>query len=536
MMLPVARIVSRPELIIALVCPLGVPVDALVEAISKALAPFNYKCHNIRVSDLLKNFSSWTDERDATEETRIRNRQQHAAAVRKVCGRSALAHAAIAEIRNRRAEITGSPDTAGDGVAYVLRQVTHPEEIHCLRRTYGPSLFVVAGHAPKETRIELLAALLALTVGKGSARDFENKARALVDMDESGDAAANGNEEFGQNTRDAYPLADFFVDLSTSEGASVTRFLELVFGHPFHTPTADEIAMHQASAMALRSSDERRQVGAVIVKRTPRGPIMNQFADAAVVASGMNEVPRRQGGYYWDLESPDGRDQYLRQLNAGYDREEQIKLAALHEIAERLKANKWLAPEVSALDDTELANRLLKVLNRTQFTSISEFMRQVHAEMAAIVDAAMRGVPIRECEMYVTAFPCHGCAKHIIAAGIKKVIFLEPYPKSKAETLHQEEIALDPRVRSAADDRVLFIPFTGVAPRQFARLFSMATRGRKNGYSLAGWQENRATLTPSFIMAHADSAYTRAERDEIGSLPDEFKRKPVAISLPTTTA
>lgn len=250
---------------------------------------------------------------------------------------------------------------------------------------------------------------------------------------------------------------------------------------------------------------------------------MDQFANAAVVASGMNEVPRRQGGYYWNLDSPDARDQYLRNRNQGFDREEQIKLAALGEIAERLRANKWLASEPAALSETDLRNQLLKLLNGTQFSNISEFMRQVHAEMAAIVDAAMRGVPIWGCEMYVTAFPCHGCAKHIIAAGIKKVVFLEPYPKSKAEMLHKEEIALDPWPRSLSDDRVLFVPFTGIAPRQFARLFSMTARGRKNGYSLDAWQKQQATLTPQFTIARAELAYTQAERDELELLPGQFK-------------
>jgi len=394
---------------------------------------------------------------------------------------------------------------------------------------------VIAGHAPEKARIDSLAALLAQTAGKGSARDFDNKAGILIDTDQSGDASADSKEGFGQNTRDAYPLADFFADLSAGEGGSVSRFLDLVFGHPFHSPTAEEIAMHQASAMALRSSDERRQVGAVIVKRTPRGPVMDQFADATVVASGMNEVPRRQGGYYWDLDSPDGRDQYLRQSNKGFDREEQIKLDTLREIAERLRANKWLAPEVSELNETELTNRLLKLLDRTQFSSISEFMRQVHAEMAAIVDAAMRGVAVRECEMYVTTFPCHGCAKHIIASGIRKVVFLEPYPKSKAEMLHKEEIALDPQHRLPSDDRVLFIPFTGIAPRQFARLFSMATRGRKNGHSLDAWRKQQATLTPQFVIAHAELAYIRAERDELELLPEKFKWDRQALAPPIAT-
>ena len=42
--------------------------------------------------------------------------------------------------------------------------------------------------------------------------------------------------------------------------------------------------------------------------------------------------------------------------------------------------------------------------------------------------------------MYVTTFPCHNCAKHIIAAGLERVVYLEPYPKSRAKTLYDEDI------------------------------------------------------------------------------------------------
>jgi cytidine deaminase len=511
---------ARPELIIGLVCPLGARIEALEDSISKALGSFNYKSEHIRLSDLLRNLTSWTDEADEREETRIQNRQSQAAAFRKIGGLDSLARAAITEIRRRRAELTGHPDKTADSVAYILRQLKHPKEIELLRRVYGQSFFVIAGHAPEESRVDFLADSLAKTAGKASPKEFENKARTLINSDQSEDSAVD-DAEFRQNTRDAYPLADFFVNLTSGEGASVRRFIDLLFGHPFKTPTAEEMAMHQANAMALRSSDERRQVGAVIVKRVPRGS-SDRFADATVVAAGMNEVPRRQGGYYWDEESPDGRDQSLRYANQGSDREERIKREALREIAERLKANKWLADSLMSLDDSTLASQLLKILTQTQFSSISEFMRQVHAEMAAIVDAAMRGVPVRECEMYVTTFPCHGCAKHIIAAGIRKVVYLEPYPKSRAEMLHKEEIALDPEDPATSGDKVLFVPFTGVAPRQFARLFSMAARGRKNGVSLADWPKIQATLFPTFILTHAALGYVQAERDELQGLPREF--------------
>jgi deoxycytidylate deaminase len=52
--------------------------------------------------------------------------------------------------------------------------------------------------------------------------------------------------------------------------------------------------MYQASAVALRSSDDNRQLGAAIVSisEDPSGKIKN----TDVIAVGMNEVPRGGGG------------------------------------------------------------------------------------------------------------------------------------------------------------------------------------------------------------------------------------------------
>lgn len=57
----------------------------------------------------------------------------------------------------------------------------------------------------------------------------------------------------------------------------------------------------------------------------------------------------------------------------------------------------------------------------------------MHAEMFAITDAARRGLSVRDATLYCTTFPCHMCARHIIASGIRKVVYIEPYPKSMAK-------------------------------------------------------------------------------------------------------
>src|SRR5258708_40246453 len=75
------------------------------------------------------------------------------------------------------------------------------------------------------------------------------------------------------------------------------RFLGLVFGHPFLTPTREEHAMFLAYSSASRSAQLGRQVGAAIA--TPEGD---------VVAVGMNEVPSPNGGPYWEGDKNDDRD------------------------------------------------------------------------------------------------------------------------------------------------------------------------------------------------------------------------------------
>lgn len=512
---------KRPELIIAVVCPLGAAIDALVDAICDELRKnFDYHCELIKLSELLENLTFWKPEGDSRLATRINHRQTYAFEFRNIGGADTLARAAIAAIRDRRRQRSGHPDKPADACAYILRQLKHPKEIQLLRRVYGHSLVVVAGNAPEKIRIEALADEIARKDGKAPSKKYEDEAEILVHKDAKEEHPNDMEAKFGQNTRDTYPLADYFVSLAQRKGDSVRRFIELLFGHPFQTPTAEEMAMHQANAMALRSSDERRQVGAVIVERTQRSEL-STFMDANVVASGMNEVPRRQGGFYWHGESPDGRDQATRQ-----NLDDRIKSDVLGEILVRLKRNNWLAPAYASLEDSKLnalSSTLLPLLERTQFTDIGEFMRQVHAEMAALVDAAKRGVAVRGGEMYVTTFPCHNCAKHIIAAGITRVVYLEPYPKSRAEMLHREEIAQDPEKPENIGDKILFVPFTGVAPRQYARLFSMADRGRKNGLELNDWYVRRSTLSPRNVLANAARAYTRTEREELERLPKAYK-------------
>jgi cytidine deaminase len=119
----------------------------------------------------------------------------------------------------------------------------------------------------------------------------------------------------------------------------------------------------------------------------------------------------------------------------------------------------------------------------SKIRSLIEFGRAVHGEMAALMDAAKRGISVDQCIMFVTTFPCHLCARHIVDAGISKVIYIEPYAKSLAAELYPDSIAVDGDQNP--DRQIPFAPFVGIAPRQYMDLFTNERRKNSDGSIIA---------------------------------------------------
>jgi deoxycytidylate deaminase len=93
--------------------------------------------------------------------------------------------------------------------------------------------------------------------------------------------------------------------------------------------------------------------------------------------------------------------------------------------------------------------------------------------MAAIADAAKRGISVAEHVLYVTTFPCHHCARHIVATGLRRVVYIAPYAKSLAGELHGDAICIDPADDDEHRREITFEPFVGVGPSRFLDLFEM---------------------------------------------------------------
>jgi len=67
-----------------------------------------------------------------------------------------------------------------------------------------------------------------------------------------------------------------------------------------------------------------------------------------------------------------------------------------------------------------------------------ELCRGLHAEQNAIIQAAKMGVNIDGSVIYTTTYPCIICAKMIINAGIKKVIYKGSYHDEMSEKIVEE--------------------------------------------------------------------------------------------------
>lgn len=521
--------IDRPELIFGLVGAAGARLEDLSREIKDELATFGYDVVEVRLSGLLRNAVGWFEQKGTSEADRIRHYQDRGDAFRRSAeDGAALARAAIVEIRVKRASITGNPDRPASAHAYILHQLKHPDEVDLLRHVYGPAFLLAAGHAPLEDRALKLAERMAQKDTQVDVARFQADAHDVISRDEKQD------DDYGQNTRDTYPKADFFADLGNHREFEVRRFVDLVFGNPFNTPSPEEYAMYQASAASLRSSDYNRQVGAAIVSLARDAGRIVKSAD--IVAVGMNEVPRGGGGYYWYQHSPDRRDQKLIAEDPNDDRPRKIKISALAELIDKIRQQGWLRSKIAKDNSSELARQLLGNLKRTQFMDFGEFSRPVHAEMAALIDAARRGVAVSGLTMYVTTFPCHNCIKHIIAAGLRRVVYLEPYPKSMAINLHGEEIVLESIDGIERDDKVSCCAFSGIAPRQYRQLFSMSERGAKQGRSLTDWNSNKLLLSPLYVMRNASLSYVATEREELEKLPPEIYHYDKETAVPVATA
>ena len=445
------------ELVFGFVGPTGVDLSKVCESLSAQLKTVGYQTRTVTLSELImpfmrtpKHFQSEYERIDSlmTEGTNLRRDTKQA----DIIGRLGLA-----KIRQLRQEMSGDAHKPpSEGVAYIVRSFKRPEEVQLFRDVYGKAFTLISVYAPREIRKRNLAAKFQSTTAEVGSTAEELAVRLIAR-----DFAEDGR--LGQKVSGAFPLADFFITSGTRAqlDANLLRLVRLTFGDQYISPNRDEQGMFFAQAAALRSLDLSRQVGAAITT-----------ADGDVLSTGCNEVPKFGGGLYWE-----GDEGVARDMELGFDSNATIKNELVKDALQRMKHQGWLRPGLSARSVDDLTSEALNgddaFFRESRLFDVIEFGRAVHAEMAAITQASRHGTALEGAKLYCTTFPCHICARHIVASGIKEVVFVEPYEKSRTDQLYGDSISVEPPEPSPK--RANFRSFVGVAPRRYMDYFSMSS-------------------------------------------------------------
>jgi deoxycytidylate deaminase len=425
------------ELAFALVYPVGTDYTGVQLTLENYIKRFNYTPNTTHLSDfipeILSKINAGVPVSDSPEADRINSRMT---AGNKICqlakDGSFIVAAAIAEISRTRNLAEGAASREPlPRTAHIFISLKRPEEVEMLRAIYGTGFFLIGISATENDRLRYLS------------QDKNVPVRQAVQLMKRDQEEA---VPFGQRSRRTFELADVFVRLKSDDfKGQLERFLDLVFGCPYKTPEPDEHGMFLAYSASLRSGQLARQIGA---------SVRNAYGD--IIATGCNDVPRAGGGLYWPGQG-DARDHVL-----GFDSNDREQTEIVQDLLGKLEINMKLEDAIVRLEDSRLMD-------------ITEYGRAVHAEMDALLTCSRVGSSPVGGTVFTTTFPCHNCARHILAVGIKRVVYIEPYPKSMASKLHRDAIELTGTGSGRNDgrQRIPFEPFVGIGPRRFFDLFSM---------------------------------------------------------------
>lgn len=437
---------QTPELVFGFCGALGSGISKVIDVFTNHFDKLSYDTNKIKISDLIQRKAK-TQVIFGSEGERIEKLQQLGNQLRDKNSHYYLAECAIEEIHLKRQEKhrMDVDNIAPIKSVWFIDSIKHPEEVNLLRTVYGDMFYLIGVLCPESTRLKRLT---------DDKKLEQHKAMELINKDKSEDI------ENGQKLIKTLQYADFFINNSSYNTSDIDktskRFIDLLFGQNI-SPTISEYAMYIAKAASYRSACLSRQVGSAIIGN-----------NREIIATGCNDVPKPYGGLYNSEDMNDNRCYNYKNNKCSNDSHKSEISAQISKILIKNGIENILKDKI-----------VHEIAENTKIKTLTEFTRAVHAEMDAILLAArLSNASLVGTTMYVTTFPCHNCAKHIIAAGIKKVYYIEPYEKSLAIKLHEDSISLDSK---DSNDKVVFLPFEGVSPQQYAKIFKQREERKNDG-------------------------------------------------------
>lgn len=490
-----------PELIIGFCGPVGCNLPDVIRTLRSNFEEYGYATEHVKVSDIIKRhyrehplpaLHSKVDLNKMAGEERYSVLQDLGNSLRSEFDTKFLAALAMSEISARRnSKMKELEQKTPPKTVYFVDQFKHPAEVELFKLVYGNIFYLVGVLSPQSVRFNHLTR---------SERIPGPSAQALIERDRN-----EVNAKFGQKLEKTVQLADFFIKNNQDNISNLfrpcERFVELVHGKNGITPTRDESGMYAAYSASLKSACLSRQVGAAITN-----------SSGNIVSLGWNDVPKFGGGLYTSDSPNDQRCVH----HGGKCYNDIHKSRLISDIVD------IVGSQVVVTD--EIRGKLSELIQKeTRAGSIIEFSRAIHAEMEAILGLARnQGVSTESCVLYTTTFPCHNCARHIIAAGISRVVYVEPYEKSLALDLHEDAISTDFEVTG----KTIFEYFSGVSPKKYASFF-IARGDRKDEHGVA-------VDSMKFDAKHIGVEYLDSYQTIEGKVVEDIVKKVMAPLVPPT--
>jgi len=322
-------------------------------------------------------------------------------------------------------------DTAEQIVIVGIRNIG---EVNALRQKF-PQFWLVAVYADYKIRWERI---------KDSGSYLNEKVFERDDRRDSGE-----DESYGQSVQRCVYEADYvlkndkLIGPARIVGSSLAETLARQFDgmkteKKFRDPFQREVFMATAVSQSHASHCLKRKVGALIVNDENGIPLSVGYNDNPV---GMESCFSRYNG------------QCYKEMVIERKLDKMVPFFC----PECGKKHKTIKPPWTC-DKKKSDNRHCRCNFRTRFfpSRNIELCTAIHAEERAIRSLGQRSA--EGCTIYVNTFPCFQCARHIVDAGIKKVVYIEAYPIEEA-------------VQFLMDNKIGIEPFEGFTPRVFNKVF-----------------------------------------------------------------
>ncbi len=321
----------------------------------------------------------------------------------------------------------------------VFESIKNPGEVMELRKY--PNTYLLAVNASFDMRWKRV-----------KVRNYDGDYNQFIEDDERD---KNEGLPYGQNVEKCVDLADIYIkndeDRKTKSdwekfGKKIYETIKVVEKKGSRSPSSRELLMNNAYHTSLTSDCLKRQVGAIIA--VPRNAALlpgvqemseKGYAKEYVVSSGANVVPEKQ--LCCEVEFGECYRDQTREVFLD-------KMRYCPNCKEKLNSNHKKCPKCEIDFIKEYRGKMLGLC------------RALHAEESAILQTCLLGgSSLVGATLYTTTFPCLSCTKKIIAVGIKRVVWVEPYPDPEA-------------IKMLEKAGVELIEFEGVKARAYYELFS----------------------------------------------------------------